>query len=139
MSRKGFETDRFETSEGALDITFIGHGTLMLDHEGTVVHLDPVSREVVWVYQDGEQFHSTYTSSAQRLPNGNTLICESAGKRVFEVTVEGETVWEYVEGSARSYRYPYDHCPQTVVLGRPKEVSVTPPAELRVTPDGPLS
>ena len=45
MSRKGFETDRFETSEGALDITFIGHGTLMLDHEGTVVHLDPVSRE----------------------------------------------------------------------------------------------
>jgi hypothetical protein len=34
--------------------------------------------------------------SAQRLPNGNTLITESAFGRVFEVTKEGEIVWDYV-------------------------------------------
>ncbi len=34
--------------------------------------------------------------SAQRLANGNTFICESAFGRLFEVTPEGETVWEYI-------------------------------------------
>ncbi|MFP4625656.1 MAG: aryl-sulfate sulfotransferase [Natronomonas sp.] len=31
---------------------------------------------------------------ADRLPNGNTLIADSHGKRVFEVTPEGEIEWE---------------------------------------------
>lgn len=111
-----------------------------LGHAGRsyVLEVDPTTKEVVWLYEDGEQFHSSYTSSAQRLPNGNTLICETAGKRVFEVTREGNIVWEYVEGSTRSYRYAYDHCPQTAALGKPKEVSVTPPKELRIEPDEPL-
>jgi hypothetical protein len=34
--------------------------------------------------------------SAQRLANGNTFICESAFGRLFEVTPQGETVWEYI-------------------------------------------
>src|SRR5258706_14516162 len=34
--------------------------------------------------------------NAQRLPNGNTLITESSFGRFFEVTKEGEIVWEYV-------------------------------------------
>ena len=112
-----------------------------LGHAGAsyVLEVNPATKELVWVYDKWQQFHATYTSSAQRLRNGNTLICESAGKRVFEVTVEGETVWEYVEGSARSYRYPYDHCPQTAALGRPREVSVTPPKEFRIAPDEPLN
>jgi len=108
-----------------------------LGHAGHsyVLEINPVTKELVWVYTKGEQFHSSYTSSAQRLANGNTLICESAGRRVFEVTVEGELVWEFVEGSPRSYRYAYDHCPQTAALGTPKQVSVTPPPELRIPPD----
>ncbi len=100
-----------------------------LGHAGRsyVLEVNPVTKELVWKYENGEQFHATYTSSAQRLSNGNTLICESAGKRIFEVTVEGEIVWEYVEGSGRSYRYPYDYCPQTEVLGKPKEKQIIPP------------
>ena len=35
-------------------------------------------------------------SNAQRLPNGNTLICEADFGRFFEVTSKGELVWEYV-------------------------------------------
>ena len=33
---------------------------------------------------------------AQRLLRGNTLICEGQWRRLFEVTPEGEIVWEYV-------------------------------------------
>ena len=35
-------------------------------------------------------------SSARRLPNGNTLICEGDFGRIFQVTPGGEIVWEYV-------------------------------------------
>ena len=95
----------------------------------------------MWVYDQWLQFHSPYTSSAQRLANGNTLICESVSKRVFEVTPAGETVWEYVaaQGSPRAYRYSYDHCPQAAALACPPEVPVTPPKELRIAPDVPLA
>ena len=34
--------------------------------------------------------------SAQRLPNGNTLLCESAFGRLLEVTSDGTQCWEYV-------------------------------------------
>ena len=39
---------------------------------------------------------SAHASNAQRLPNGNTLICEGDFGRLFEVTAESELVWEYV-------------------------------------------
>ncbi len=39
-----FETDTIPTEEGELRIMFIGHGTLMFDYDGTVIHVDPVSR-----------------------------------------------------------------------------------------------
>jgi hypothetical protein len=41
-------------------------------------------------------FFSHYISSAQRQPNGNTLICEGSNGRFFEVTPSGEIVWEYI-------------------------------------------
>jgi len=111
-----------------------------LGHAGRsyVLELNPVTKELVWVYDGGTQFHSTYTSSAQRLWNGNTLICESEERRLFEVTPEKEIVWEHVAWTPRAYRYPYDYCPQTNALGVPREVSVTPPEEFTIEPDEPL-
>ena len=111
-----------------------------LGHAGMsyVLEVSPMTKELVWVYNDGLRFHSTYTSSAQRLPNGNTLICEAAARRVFEVTPECKTVWEYVGCGCRSYRYGYDYCPQTAALGLPNEVPVTPPKDLHIPPDAPL-
>ena len=111
-----------------------------LGHAGMsyVLEVNPMTKDLVWVYNDGLNFHSTYTSSAQRLPNGNTLICESAANRVFEVTASGETVWEHVRRTPRSYRYPYDHCPQLAALGIPREVPVTPPEVFTVPADAPL-
>ena len=45
VAQAGFETDAIETSGGKLQITFIGHGTLMFTFGGKVIHVDPVSRE----------------------------------------------------------------------------------------------
>jgi L-ascorbate metabolism protein UlaG (beta-lactamase superfamily) len=38
-------SDAFPLSDGNLRITFLGHGTLMLDYNGWVIHVDPVSAE----------------------------------------------------------------------------------------------
>jgi len=63
-----------------------------------VLEIDPASNEVVWQYADElvNAFYTAYMGSAQRLPNGNTHVTESATGRLFEVTPAGEVVWEYV-------------------------------------------
>jgi L-ascorbate metabolism protein UlaG (beta-lactamase superfamily) len=38
-----FQSDILKTSAGDLQMTFIGHGTLMLAYAGKVIHIDPVS------------------------------------------------------------------------------------------------
>jgi hypothetical protein len=55
-------------------------------------------RELAWTYmaEERESFFSGFISGAERLPNENTLICSGAQARVFEVTSEGEVVWEYL-------------------------------------------
>ncbi|HKI88258.1 MAG TPA: MBL fold metallo-hydrolase [Draconibacterium sp.] len=42
VSAADFEKDVFITSGGDLAITFIGHGTLMMEFNGKVIHIDPV-------------------------------------------------------------------------------------------------
>ena len=63
-----------------------------------IVEVNPATDEVVWEYQANprEQFFSGHISGAERQSNGNTLICEGTSGRVFEVTREGEVVWEWV-------------------------------------------
>lgn len=39
-----FEKDVISTSGGHLEITFLGHGTLMLAYGGKVIHIDPYSK-----------------------------------------------------------------------------------------------
>jgi hypothetical protein len=114
-----------------------------------VVEFNPVTLEVVWQYLPNTggfsdpNFFSHYISSAQRLPNGNTLIDEGADGRIFEVTPGHEIVWEYVSpffadpketqnGVYRAYRVPYEWVPQAV---RPVEKAVipVPNSKMRVT------
>ncbi len=42
-SHTPFERDVIPTSAGDLQITFLGHGTLMLEFEGQIIHVDPYS------------------------------------------------------------------------------------------------
>ncbi|MGB6836432.1 MAG: aryl-sulfate sulfotransferase [Dehalococcoidia bacterium] len=83
------------------NILIFDNGTHRADNPFTfsrVLEVDPATKRIVWTYQDRPifNFYSPYESSAQRLPNGNTLICEGVFGRLFEVTPEGEVVWEYI-------------------------------------------
>ena len=110
-----------------------------------VIEFDPVAKKKVWEFSGPTQgisettsdnfFLSQFVSNAQRLPNGNTLICEGTSARIFEVTKPGEIVWEYISpynsiknGTTsyiyRAYAVPYEYVPQ---LPRPEEVAVVPP------------
>ena len=108
------------------------------DHS-RVLEIDPTTLEVVWEFSGrtfggmmgivaDSKFFSPLISSAQRLPNGNTLICEGCYMRMFEVTPDKEVVWEFIapfkgmrEMVYRAYRYPYDYVPQ---LEKPVETPV---------------
>lgn len=109
------------------------------DHS-RVLEIDPVTLKVVWELKGSKlcntpagineyTFYSPLTSAAQRLPNGNTLITEGVGFRVFEVTPQNEIVWEFwspfTETPApmvyRTYRYPYSYVPQ---VPQPEEIPV---------------
>ncbi|MBQ5683848.1 MAG: hypothetical protein IIV26_10025, partial [Peptococcaceae bacterium] len=111
------------------------------DHS-RVLEIDPITLRVVWEFKGKDfentqsmdlnsntQFYSQLTSSAQRLPNGNTMICEGCGMRFLEVTADKEVVWEYVsphrdkgiDFTYRAYRYPYSYVPQ---VEAPVEVPV---------------
>ena len=120
-----------------------------------VLEFNPITKDIVWEYAPnnasapnqkfGFDLYSPFISSAQRLPNGNTLITEGSDGRVIEVTRDREVVWEYIspylwDSSVpairnlvyRAYRVPYDWVPQ---LPRPKESAVDPgPNYLRTVP-----
>jgi arylsulfotransferase ASST len=127
-----------------------GNGNILVFNNGgnhsLVTEFNPVTMEIVWEYSGLEigyseahslshYFFSPAISSAQRLPNGNTLICEGDGGRVFEVTPDHETVWEFIspvydwpglgwnqKGTRkmtnmvyRAHRIPYEYIPQLKV------------------------
>ncbi len=61
-----------------------------------VVEFNPAAKKIVWDYsgQNG-QFFTFNAGLCYRLPNGNTLITESANGHSFEVTLGKKIVWEF--------------------------------------------
>jgi len=51
-------------------------------------------------YRTPGSFFAPFISSAQRLPNGNTLINNGPAGYFFEVTSRGQKVWEYINPTA---------------------------------------
>jgi hypothetical protein len=84
--------------------TMLANGDILVFDNGVerkasrVVEMNPETLGIEWQYV-GDPPSSFYTfekGSAQRLPNGNTLISEGNEGRVFEVTKAGEIVWEWL-------------------------------------------
>jgi len=63
-----------------------------------VLEVNPKNDKIVWEFRDESplHFYASNISGCQRLPNGNTLICEGTTGRFFEVTPDKELVWEYI-------------------------------------------
>lgn len=72
------------------------------------LEFDPNTMQITWDYTDPTpiSFFSPFMGSAERLWNGNTLICESAFGRLFEVTPDGTLVWEYLIPDFAEYPSP---------------------------------
>lgn len=117
--------------------------------QSVVWEINPSTNEVVWRYvpamAGSNRFLSKYKGSAYKMPNGNVLISEDYGGRVFQVKPDanhpdgGEIVWEYMYPSviSRTTLYPYDFTPQLKAMNKPEELKVSPlnPAEWHVLPD----
>jgi hypothetical protein len=100
-----------------------------------VLEFDPITLDIKWQYPPPgpglSRLYSAFVSSAQRLPNGNTLITEGNIGRIIEVTAKQETVWEYISPYQhrmlkfnllyRAYRAPYDWAP---LAEKPAETAV---------------
>jgi hypothetical protein len=71
--------------------------TVSAEGYSRVLEVSPDTGEIEWEYQADPptSIWSHLCSSAQRLPNGNTLVCESSSGRIFEITREGGIVWEF--------------------------------------------
>lgn len=64
-----------------------------------------VSKQVVWTFssKNNTTFFSTIGSSAQRLPNGNTLVCSMNDGHFFEVyPADSSIAWEYINPMTRN-------------------------------------
>ena len=77
--------------------------------------------ELAWRYKAAQptQLYSPFISGAQRLANGNTLICEGGGGRFIEVTRDGKVVWEYRNPFSGDVRNADGSLPQPQASERP--------------------
>lgn len=83
--------------QGQHDATFLDNGNILVYNNGrqrsSVLELNPETNEIVWKFDNG--FFSDHISGAQRLKNGNTLICVGVTGELIEVSQKGQVVWEY--------------------------------------------
>ena len=73
-----------------LELAMDGEGGFAREESGAFGPAEPS-----WAYSDGETFFSAFISGAARLASGNTLVCSGVIGRIFEVTPDGEIVWDY--------------------------------------------
>jgi Arylsulfotransferase (ASST) len=66
----------------------------------------PKNPDWKYIAKDTVSFYGSFISGAQRMQNGNTFINEGPKGRFFEVTPEGEIVWEYLNQFRGNIRRP---------------------------------
>jgi hypothetical protein len=134
-----FVDDGDEQLFGPHSVTRLENGNLLIFDNGwqrpegnrsRAVELDPKNKVIVWQYapRSANSMYSAYQGSAQRLPNGNTLITSTISGHILEVAggAKPQIVWEFVipltprgvracfaeEATAsahRTYRYGQDY------------------------------
>lgn len=122
-----------------------GEGNLLVYNNGiyggfsNVKEVNRATGQIIWQSRHtghGRRPMSTFMGGAQRLPNGNTLVCEGLNGRFFQVTADNRIVWEYInpfDGSRlflgavfKSHAYSPDYCPQFKKLPAAAGLGVEP-------------
>ena len=70
----------------------------------------------VWSYRAAEasSFYASFISGAHRLATGHTLVSSGPQGRFFEITADGEIVWEYRDPYSGQVRLPDGSLPHPV-------------------------
>ncbi len=111
--RLGHQHDPSLLDNGNILVFANGYHDMDAHPSSKVIEIDPNTNEFVWEYRSrpGWEFASHFISSAQRLPNGNTLICEGSTGRLFEITQTCDIVWEFINPMyAEPRRHGFVNC-----------------------------
>jgi len=119
---------KFTDVHGQHNVTWVDDDHIQVFDNGetssSILEIQVSTGEVTWKYKGDpvHQFFSNYISGAERLRSGSVLVCEGSSGRLFEVTREGDVVWEWINpfknkrrnGDTsvtiyRAHRYPADH------------------------------
>lgn len=98
VNAQKFEPDVYNTSQGKLGIYFIGHGSLMFEFNGKVIHVDPWSKltdytklpkaDLIFItHQHGDHFDTT---AIAQITKKNTVLVLNSG--LYETVNMGEVM-----------------------------------------------
>lgn len=90
--QNSFEKDVIKTSSGDLEITFIGHASLMLRFNGKIIHIDPFSRladyttlpkaDLILITHEHQDHLDPAALQAVRTTNSTVIVTESCTAKV---------------------------------------------------------
>jgi L-ascorbate metabolism protein UlaG (beta-lactamase superfamily) len=96
VKAQDFSPDEYETSKGKLTISFIGHGTLMFNFDGKVIHVDPWSKladysalpkaDIILITHSHPDHYDT--AAIKKISKENTTLVVNS--EIFESTRKGE-------------------------------------------------
>jgi hypothetical protein len=98
-------------------------------------YLEPGSaygpENLTWTYKASPptNFYAYYISGAERLKDGNTLICDGVAGKFFEVTPDGTSVWQYINN------YPYPSMNDVFKITYIPPYEPPPPPPQNITPN----
>ncbi len=121
LGRLSHQHDPTITPEGTL-LVFDNGSRHPVQGKSRVIEVNMKTGEIIWQYMGSPVFSflSLHIAGAERLANGNTLICEGESGRVFEVTRACEICWEWISPFVlpfkgymssmlfRAHRYAFD-------------------------------
>ncbi|EPC00330.1 hypothetical protein L861_07480 [Litchfieldella anticariensis FP35 = DSM 16096] len=101
---------------------FDNYANFQENNNSRILEVNPRNNAIVWSYSgdDEHPFNSGLRGAAETLPNGNRLVTESDGGRLFEVNRAGEIVWEFinpVRGGNKEQFIPVVSSGQRIALG----------------------
>lgn len=94
-----FTSDIFQTSEGELEITFLGHATLMIQFQGKIIHIDPVGQQadysklpqadlILITHEHGDHLDANAVAQIRK-ESTKLIITEACAARIKDGTVMG--------------------------------------------------
>lgn len=113
IGRLSHQHDPTITPDGNL-LVFDNGSRHPIQAHSRVIEVDMKTDKIVWQYFGSPVFSfiSLHIAGAERLDNGNTLICEGETGRILEVTPDNNICWEWMN----PFKLPFKGCISTMLF-----------------------